>query len=155
MRILADSTDETRDSAGGAKPADDLGNIPIGNSLRVDPVAYAWKACNPGKPFPKSLGRLTDGASLPQAGRQVSNPNARLRRNSVKEKLWTPEEIRELNRLAREVTVEAAAAALRRTFASVKMKAVKAGISFRKGRRSSDSDSGTVVSPGRFVRKTL
>lgn len=96
--------------------------------FRVDPVAYAWMACNPGTPLPKPLRPSLEGTAIVQADRRLSNPNAdsRLRRDLVKEvrstgKLWTPQDMRQLSCLAREVTAEAAATALRRSLLSVKI----------------------------------
>lgn len=128
------------DFPGSAKGPENLESMAIDDrSLRVDPVAYAWGACNPDKPLPNPLGRLSVGTAIVQSAGRLSDPSAdtRLARNSMKQigsagKLWTPQEIRQLSCLSREVTAEAAAAALRRTLSSVKMKALKTGISFRK-----------------------
>lgn len=53
---------------------------------------------------------------------------------------WTLDEVRQLRRLAREGTAQAAAAALRRTRSAVQMKAKKCGISFRKIVRAGASE---------------
>ena len=52
-------------------------------------------------------------------------------RDSEKGRAWTFAEVQTLRKLAKEGTAEAAAGVLNRTAMAVRMKAMKAGISFR------------------------
>jgi len=58
-------------------PQQDLSRatIEVGHNLRVDPIAYAWRACNPGAPLPRLLGRALEGAAVFYAERRLLESN--------------------------------------------------------------------------------
>lgn len=60
-------------SAVRPKPQEHLGSATIEErrTLRVDPIAHAWRVCNPNAPLPRLLGRALEGAAVFYAEKRI------------------------------------------------------------------------------------